>query len=98
MLLGYDSTNLNVILCYLVVQMIVHINYDMAYLVITEACSFYAKHFYPSDWTQEKSHKPTPRQYAPILKMCKTIRNIATSTAKSETTGTFNKSIEGVGI
>ena len=79
MLLDYASTYPNAILCYHDIQMILHISYDMAYLVMTKVHSCYAGHFYLRYWPRYKSHKLTKRRNGPILTTCKTISNFVTS-------------------
>ena len=78
--------------------MVLHINYDAAYLVIKEACSVYAGHFFLSDWHRDKPNLTSTKRNGPILTTCKTIRNVVSSAAEAETTGTFCNAKEGVAI
>ena len=54
-----------------------------------EARSVYAGNFYISDWPRDKPNLPSTKRNAPILTTCKTIRNVVSSAAEAETTGTF---------
>ena len=61
-----------------------------AYLTIPEEKSFYAGHFYLSNWPSPQPVKSTPKINGPIHTECKTIRNIVSSAAEAETCVTFN--------
>ena len=69
--------------------MVLHIDYDAAYLVMPESRSAYNGHFYLSDWPRDKPNLPSNKRNAPILTTCKTILNVVSSAAEAETMGTF---------
>ena len=54
-----------------------------------EALSVYSGHFYLSDWPRDKPNLPSTKRNGPVLTTCKTIRNVVSSDAEAETTGTF---------
>ena len=97
MLLDYAATYPNAIIFYNSSQILLHVNSDAAYLVMTEVHGWYEEHFYLSDRRRNRPHKPTPRRNGPILMTCKSIFNIVTSAAESETIGRFNNAKAGVG-
>ena len=78
--------------------MVLHIISDAAYLVMTESRSVYAGHFYLSNWPRDKPNLPFTNRNRPILTTCKKIRNVVSSAAGADTTGTFCNAKEGVAI
>jgi len=70
--------------------MILYVESDAAYLVLPNAKSRYAGHFYLSNKANPKLSRP-PRN-GPIHTECKTIRNVAASAAEAETAGIFGNS------
>ena len=78
--------------------MVLHIESDADYLVMPEARSVYAGHFYLSYWPRDKPNLPSTKRNRPILTTCKTICNVVSSAAEAETTGTFCNDEEGVAI
>ena len=85
--LDYAATYPNAIILYHASQMVFHIDSDAAYLVMPEAPSLYAGHFYLSDWPRGKPNLPSTKHNGPILTTCKTIHNVVSSAAEAETTG-----------
>ena len=69
--------------------MVLHIDSDAAYLVMTEARSVYAGHFYLNDGPRDKPNLPSTKRNGPIITTCKTIQNVVSSAVKAETTGAF---------
>ena len=65
---------------------------------ITEARSCYEGHFYLIDWPSPSPIKPNPGRNVPIHTECKTICNIVSSAAESETCGTFNNRKTAIGM
>ena len=63
-----------------------------------EARSVYADHFYLSNWPCDKPNIPSTKRNGPTLTTCKTIRNVVSSAAEDETTGTLCNAKEGVAI
>ena len=96
--LDYAATYLNAIIRYHASKMVLHIDSDAAYLVMPEALIVYAGHFYLSDWPRDKPNLPSTKRNGPILTTCKTIRNVVSSAAEAETTGTFYNAKEVVAI
>ena len=90
MLLDYASSYPNAILCYKAIYMDLHVDSEAAYITMPEARSFYAGHFYLSDWPSPSPIKPNPDRNGPIHTECKTIRNVVSSSAEADTFGTFN--------
>ena len=89
MLLDYMSTYPNALLRFYKSGMILHIDSDAAYLVLLNACSCYASHFFLSTLTPGH-HNPMPN--APIHTECKTICSVVASAAEAETAGIFGNS------
>ena len=86
MLLDYMSTYPNAVLRFYKSGMILHIDSDAAYLVLPNARSRYAGHFFLSTPTSD-NRPPLPN--APIHTECKTIRSVVASAAEAETAGIF---------
>ena len=78
--------------------MFLHVDYEAAYLVMPEARSVYAGNLYISDWPCDKPNLPSTKRNGPILTTCKTIRNVISLAAESETTGTFCNAKEGFAV
>ena len=78
--------------------MVLHVDSDPAYLTMPEARSYYAEHFYLSDWPSPNPMKPNPKGNGPIHTECKTIRNVVSSAVEAETCGTFNNGKIDIGM
>ena len=78
--------------------MVLHIDSDAACLVMPEAHSVYAGHFYLSDWPSDKPNLPSTKRNGPILTICKIIHNVVSSAAEAETMGKWCNAKEGVAI
>ena len=89
MLLDYAENYPNAILRYKYSNMVLHVNSDAEYIIIPEARSCYAGHFYLIDWPSPSPIKPNPKINGPIHTECKTIHNVVSSAAEAETCGTF---------
>ena len=87
--LDYAATYPNATIRYHARKMVLHIDSDAAYLVMPEARSVYAGHFYLSDWPRDKPNLPSTKRNGTILTTCNTIHNVVSSAAEAETTGTF---------
>ena len=87
--LDYAATYPNAIIRYHARKMVLHIDSGAAYLVLPESRSVYAGHFYLSDWPRDKPNLLSTKCNGPILTTCKTIRNVVSSAAEAEITGTF---------
>ena len=96
--LDYAATYPNAIIQYHASKIVLHIDSDTSYLVMPEALSVYAGHFYLSDWPRDKPNFPSTKRNGPIFTTCNTIHNVVSSAAEAETTGTFCNSKEGVTI
>ena len=70
--------------------MVLHVDSDAEYLTIPEARSFYAVHFYLSDWPSPNPMKPNPKRNGPMHTQCKTIHIVVFSVVEAETCVTFN--------
>lgn len=85
-LMNYAATHPNVkVRCY-ASDMKLFVDSDAAYLVLRNAKSRIAGYFYLS-FTPPANQEPFLN--APILVMCKTLRNIVSSAAEAETAGVF---------
>jgi hypothetical protein len=96
MLLDYAATYLLAIIWYHASDMALHIDSDAAYLVLLNARSCYAGHYYMSDHPPSTPTKPTPRTNGPIMTVCKTIRGVMSSAAEAETGGVFGNAQEAI--
>ena len=83
----YAATYPNAIIRYHASKIVLHIDSDAAYLVMPEARSVYAGHFYLSNWPRDKPNLPSTKRNGQILATCKTVRNVISSAAEAETTG-----------
>ena len=90
-LLNYVATYPNAKICFTKIDMILYINSDAAYLVLPNARSRYAGHFYLSNKTQNPTCPRLPRNN-PIHTECKGIHSVVASAAEAETTGVFGDS------
>ena len=96
MLLDYASTYPNAILRYHASNMALHIDSDAAYLVLPNARSRYAGHYYLSNHPAPLPSKPSPKPNGPILTVCKTIKGVMSSAAEAETGGVFGNAQEAI--
>ena len=71
--------------------MILYVDSDAAYLVLPNARSRFAGHFYLSNRIPDPSTTAPPRN-GPIHTECKAIRNVVASAAEAETAGLFGNS------
>jgi hypothetical protein len=69
--------------------MVLHIKSDATYLVLPKARSRAAGHYFFSNWLRPPPHKPTPSPNGPIHTLCKTLKNVMSSAAESETSGVY---------
>ena len=70
--------------------MCLHIDSDAVYLVHPRARGRVDNHFYLSDRVSRGTKTTDPRLNVPILTECRTLRNIISSAAESETIGIFH--------
>jgi hypothetical protein len=77
-------------------NMVLHIDSDAAYLVLPNACSRFAGHYYLSNQPPEKPAKPEPKTNGPILTVCKTIRGVMASAAEAKTGGVYGNAQEAI--
>jgi hypothetical protein len=94
MLLDYAATYPLAILRYHASDMILHADTDAAYLVLPNARSRYAGHYFLSNTPSAPPSTPSPSPNGAILTICKTIRNVMTSAAEAETAGVFGNGQE----
>ena len=71
--------------------MILYIDSDAAYLVLLNARSRYAGHFYLSNKSSYPTH-PRPPRNGPIHTECKSIQTIVASAAEAKTASVFENS------
>ena len=71
-------------------DIILFVESDAAYLVLPNAKSRYAGHFYRSNKANPKL--PRPPRIGPIHTECKTIRDVVASAAEAETAGIIGNS------
>jgi hypothetical protein len=98
MLMDYLHTNPDATIRYHASGMVLHIDSDAAYLVLPKARSRAAGHYYFSDWPEPAPAKPNPTPNGPVHTLCKTIRNVMSSAAESETGGVYLNGKEAVPI
>jgi hypothetical protein len=97
MLMDYAATYPLAIIRYSASDMVLHINADAAYLVLPNARSRYAGHYFLSDHPPPPSAKPNPKPNGTILTICKTICGVMSSAAEYETgAGVYGNSQEAV--
>ena len=90
MLLDYAAMYPDIILRYKSSNMVLQVDSDAAYLTMSEARTCYAGHLYLRDSPSSSPIKTNPERNGPINIEYKTIHNVVSSTAESETCGTFN--------
>ena len=90
MLIDYATTYPNTMLRYNAIDMILHVDPDIAYLTIPEARSFYAGHFYLGGLHSPSPIKPNPERNGPIHTESKITQKDVSSAAEGETCGTLN--------
>ena len=86
MLLDHVATYPNVTIRYLASDMVLCIDSDAAYLVILNAKSRIAGHYYLSS----RPSTPSPLHTRPILTECKAFRHVIDSAAEAETGGLYH--------
>jgi hypothetical protein len=97
MLMDYAGTYPLAIIRYHASNMVLHIDSDAAYLVLPNARSRYAGHYYLSNHPPSKPAKPEPKPNGPIiLTVCKTIRGVMASAAEAETGGVYGNAQEAI--
>ena len=97
--LDYAATYPNAKIRYYASGMILWIESDAAYLVLPNARSRYAGHFYLSTLPPKgnlTSYKPPTN--GPIHTECRTIKNVVASAAEAETAGLFGNAQIGIAI
>ena len=86
----YAATYPNAIIRYKVRSMAIHVGSDAAYLTMLESIRCYTGNLYLGDFPSPRPIKPNPERNGPINTDFKTIHNVVSSVAESETCGTFN--------
>ena len=90
-LLDYIATYPNATIHFTKSNMILYVDSNAAYLVLPNARSRYAGHFYLNN-TPQNPTCPRPPRNCPIHTECKAIRSVVASAAEAETTGVFGNS------
>ena len=99
MLLDYASTYQNAVIRYHASDMVLWIESDAAYLVLPNARSRYAWHYYLSSAPPLGTLQDyTPKPNGPIHTECSTIQNVVGLAAKAETAGVYSNAKKGVEI
>jgi hypothetical protein len=96
MLMDYAATYPVAIIRYFASDMILHVDSDAAYLVLPNARSRYAGHYFLSDRPPPPPTKPSPKPNGAILTVCKTIRGVMASAAEAETGGVYGNAQEAL--
>ncbi len=91
MLLDYLATHPDATIRYYASDMILAICSDAAYLVLPNARSRAAGHFFLTDLPGAASNPPQPKPNGPIHVLCKTLRGVKSSSAEAETASHFLK-------
>ena len=78
--------------------MVLHVDSEAVYLIMTESRICYPDHFYMSHWPSLSPIKPNPERDDTVHTECKTIRNVVSSSAEAETCGTFNNRKTAIGM
>ena len=86
-LLDYVATHPNAVIRYHKSDMVLHVDSDAAYLVLPEARSRLAGHFFLSS---VPGVTRTVLPNGPILTECRTIKHVVASSAEAETSGLFH--------
>jgi hypothetical protein len=96
MLMDYAATYPVAIIRYHASDMVLHVDSDAAYLVLPNARSRYAGHYFLSDRPPPPPTKPSPKPNGAILTICKTIRGVMASAAEAETGGVYGNAQEAL--
>ena len=92
-LLDYVATHPNAVIRYHKSDMVLHVDSDAAYLVLPEARSRMAGHYFLStDPTLTRTILPN----GPILTECRTIKHVVASSAEAETSALFSQCSNGI--
>ena len=97
MLMDYLNTYPNAKLRYYAGDMILKVDSDAAYLVLPNAKSRVAGHFYLEATPHAQKAYPGKKN-APILTECHTLKNVVSSAAEAECGGVFHNCIVAIGI
>jgi hypothetical protein len=89
MLLGYLSTHPDATIRYHASDMILAVCSDAAYLVLPNARSRAAGHFFLTTLPSASSSPPNPKPNGAVHVLCKTIRTVAASASEAETGSLF---------
>ncbi|KAI2504487.1 Reverse transcriptase (RNA-dependent DNA polymerase) [Fragilaria crotonensis] len=96
MLLDYLSTHPDATIRYHASDMILAVCSDAAYLVLPNARSRAAGHFFLTDLPSATSSPPNPTSNGAVHVLCKTIRTVAASASEAETGSLFLNAQEAV--
>jgi hypothetical protein len=93
---SYAATYPAAIIRYHASDMALHVNSDAAYLVLPNARSCYAGHYFMSNEPPPPPAKPNPKPNGPILTVWKTIRGVMSSAGEAETGGFYGNAQEAI--
>jgi hypothetical protein len=94
--MDYAATYPTAIIRYHASDMALHIDSDATYLVLPNARSRYAGHYFLSSRPTPPPSKPSPTPNGPILTICKTIKGVMISAAEAETNGVYGNAQETI--
>ena len=89
-MLDYAATHPDAVIHYYASDMVLHVDSDTAYLVMPNAPSHLAGHFYHSDMPSSAAIPTSPKLNGPMNTECKIIRSVDTSAADAETGALFH--------
>ena len=95
--MDYLNTYPNAKLRYYTGHMNQKVDSDAAYLVLPNAKSCVAGHFYLEATTQTQNSYPGKNK-APILTECYTVKNVVSSAAEAECGGIFHNCVVAIGL
>ena len=84
MLLDYLATHPNTTIRYHASNLILAVCSDTSYLVLPNACSRAAGHFFLTTLASATSSPPASKTNGPIHSLCKTLRSVAASVSKAK--------------
>jgi len=95
--MDYSHSCPNAVICYHASDMRLRIDFDTAYLSITNAKSRGAGHFYLSNYPTNPVN-PLVKKKGAILTQCTTIKRVMSSAAEAETAQVFNNTRAAIPI
>jgi hypothetical protein len=97
-LLDYAATSPDAVIRYHASDMVLHLDTDAAYLVLPQARSRIAGHYFLSDNPPTPPTMPKPKPNGPIHTECRTLRSVVSSAAEAECGGLYHNSQNAIPI